>query len=68
MSLERGPVRPGGQHVRDGEHTGQGRVSLSVSSSGTPRDVLAELVPEAERLCYVSNTLRHRPQLVVEVA
>jgi putative redox protein len=44
------------------------RVALSVSSSGTSRDVLAELLPEAERLCYVSNTLREQPELVVEVA
>jgi putative redox protein len=43
------------------------RVSLSVSSSGTSRSVLAELLPEAERLCYVSNTLREQPELVVEV-
>jgi putative redox protein len=43
------------------------RVSLSVSSAGTSRSVLAELLPEAERLCYVSNTLREQPELVVEV-
>jgi putative redox protein len=43
------------------------RVSLSVSSE-TPDDVLAELIPEAEQLCYVSNTLRHQPELTVEVA
>jgi putative redox protein len=42
------------------------RVALSVSSE-TPHDVLADLIPEAERLCYVSNTLRHQPQLIVEV-
>jgi putative redox protein len=43
------------------------RVSLSVASE-TPPDVLNELIPEAERLCYVSNTLRHQPELTVEVA
>jgi putative redox protein len=43
------------------------RVSLSVASE-TPPDVLDELIPEAERLCYVSNTLRHQPELTVEVA
>jgi putative redox protein len=42
------------------------RVALSVSSA-TPRDVLSELITEAERLCYVSNTLRHQPQLTVEM-
>lgn len=35
--------------------------------SDTPRDVLEGLVPEAERVCYVSNTLRHGPELVVVV-
>jgi putative redox protein len=43
------------------------RVALSVSSE-TPHDVLADLIPEAERLCYVSNTLRHQPQLTVDIA
>ena len=35
--------------------------------SDTPREVLQRLIPEAERVCYVSNTLRHRPELVVGV-
>ena len=42
------------------------RVAISVKSE-TPHDVMLELIPEAERLCYVSNTLRHQPQLIVEV-
>jgi putative redox protein len=42
------------------------RVAMSVKSE-TPRDVMQELIPEAERLCYVSNTLRHQPELTVEV-
>lgn len=42
------------------------RVAISVKS-GTPRHVVEELIPDAERLCYVSNTLRHRPELTVEV-
>jgi putative redox protein len=56
------------------EVTGVGRyeglrfdqISLSISSA-SPRSVVADLVPEAERVCYVSNTLRHQPELVVEV-
>jgi putative redox protein len=40
------------------------RIAASIGS-GTPREVLQELVPEAERVCYVSNTLRHRPELVI---
>lgn len=42
------------------------RVAISVKS-GTPRDVVEELIPDAERLCYVSNTLRHQPELTVQV-
>jgi putative redox protein len=42
------------------------RVAMSVKSE-IPRDVMQELIPEAERLCYVSNTLRHQPELTVEV-
>jgi putative redox protein len=40
------------------------RIVVSITS-GTPRDVLESLMPEAERVCYVSNTLRHRTQLVI---
>lgn len=36
-------------------------------TSGTPRDELEGLVPEAERVCYVSNTLRRGPELVVHL-
>jgi putative redox protein len=43
-----------------------GRIAASISS-GTPRDVLEGLLPEAERLCYVSNTLRRGPELVVSI-
>lgn len=42
------------------------RIAASVSS-GTPAEVLEKLVSEAERVCYVSNTLRHRPELVIRV-
>lgn len=40
------------------------RITASVTSS-IPRDVLDGLVSEAERFCYVSNTLRHGPELEV---
>ena len=42
------------------------RIAASISS-GTARDVLEGLLPEAERLCYVSNTLRHGPELAVSI-
>jgi len=42
------------------------RISVSISS-GTSRDVLEGLIPEAERVCYVSNTLRHQPELIIDV-
>jgi uncharacterized OsmC-like protein len=43
------------------------RIAASISSD-TPREVLEGLVSEAERVCYVSNTLRHLPELVIRVA
>ena len=42
------------------------RIAASISSN-TPGEVLRTLVSEAERICYVSNTLRHQPELVVHV-
>jgi putative redox protein len=42
------------------------RIAASISS-GIPREVLNGLVSESERICYVSNTLRHLPELVVRV-
>jgi putative redox protein len=36
-------------------------------SSETPREALERLLPEAERVCYVSNTLRHGPELTVSL-
>lgn len=42
------------------------RIAASFRSR-TPREVLERLVPEAERVCYVSNTLRRGPELVVRV-
>jgi uncharacterized OsmC-like protein len=42
------------------------RITASVTSS-IPREVLDRLVSEAEGFCYVSNTLRHGPELEVRV-
>jgi putative redox protein len=42
------------------------KISVSISSA-SPRSVVEDLLPEAERVCYVSNTLRHQPELAVEV-
>jgi putative redox protein len=42
------------------------RITASITSDA-PREVLEGLVSEAERVCYVSNTLRRRPELVVRV-
>ena len=42
------------------------RISVSITS-GSSREVLEELIPEAERVCYVSNTLRYRPELVIDI-
>lgn len=42
------------------------RIAASITS-GTARELLEGLVSEAERICYVSNTLRHGPELVIRV-
>ncbi|MGH3506962.1 MAG: OsmC family protein [Nocardioidaceae bacterium] len=42
------------------------KISLSISS-GSPRAVVEDLLPEAQRVCYVSNTLRDPPEIAVEV-
>ncbi len=42
------------------------RIAASIRSS-ILREQLDRLVSEAERVCYVSNTLRHRPELVIRV-
>jgi putative redox protein len=51
-----------------GAYRGPGfeRIALSVTSAA-PREVLEELLPEAVRLCYVSNTLRQQPDLTVTI-
>ena len=41
-------------------------ISLSISSD-SPRSVVENLLPEAQRVCYVSNTLQRQPELTVEV-
>jgi putative redox protein len=43
------------------------KISVTISSA-SPRSVLEDLLPEAQRVCYVSNTLRHQPELAVEVS
>jgi organic hydroperoxide reductase OsmC/OhrA len=42
------------------------KISLSISSA-SPRQVLEDLLPEAQRVCHVSNTLLHRPEMAVEL-
>jgi uncharacterized OsmC-like protein len=42
------------------------RISMSVISD-SPREVLEGLMPEAERLCYVSNTLNRQAELSIDL-
>lgn len=42
------------------------RIGLAITSA-SPRAVVVDLLDEAQRLCYVSNTLRRQPRLTVEV-
>ena len=68
VARKRGIDLPGLEVTVVGNYDGLrfGRISVSVSS-GTSRDVLEELMPEVERVCYVSNTLRHPPELVIDI-
>jgi putative redox protein len=43
------------------------RISVSIGSE-TSCEVLRGLISEAERVCYVSNTLRRQPELTIGVA
>jgi putative redox protein len=40
------------------------RISVTIRSATAP-EILELLIPQAERVCYVSNTLRHQPELRV---
>jgi putative redox protein len=42
------------------------RITASITSD-LPRDVLEGLLAQAEQVCYVSNTLRHRPELDIRI-
>jgi uncharacterized OsmC-like protein len=42
------------------------RITLTVSAENPP-EVLSNLIADAERVCYVSNSLREPPELTVEV-
>ena len=43
-----------------------GQITVSISSD-SPRSVVEDLLPEAKRVCYVSNTLQNQPEFTVEV-
>lgn len=40
------------------------RILMSVTAD-VPHEVLEQLIPDAQRVCYVTNTLRHQPELAV---
>jgi putative redox protein len=42
------------------------RISVTVIADN-PRSVLEGLISEAQRLCYVTNTLRTQPELTIEL-
>jgi uncharacterized OsmC-like protein len=42
------------------------RISVTITST-TAAEVVEALIPQAERVCYVSNTLRHCPELRVSL-
>ena len=42
------------------------RISITVTAD-TPRKDLEQLIPDAQRVCYVTNTLRQQPDLTFTV-
>lgn len=42
------------------------RIAVTVTAD-IERSVLERLLPDAERLCYVTNTLRRQPELTIEL-
>jgi uncharacterized OsmC-like protein len=42
------------------------RISIAVTAD-TPREDLEQLIPDAQRICYVTNTLRQQPDLTFTV-
>jgi putative redox protein len=57
---------PGLQVDVDGSYDGPrlAAIDISVSSDADP-DLVNKLIPSAERLCYVTNTLRKPPQITI---
>jgi len=57
---------PGLQVDVDGSYDGPrlATIDISVSSDADP-DLVNRLIPSAERLCYVTNTLRQPPQITI---
>lgn len=42
------------------------RIAVTVTAD-IERSILEQLMPEAQRLCYVTNTLRKQPELTIEL-
>ncbi len=40
------------------------RITVTIMSD-SPREALEELLPHAQRVCYVTNTLRRQPELII---
>lgn len=68
VAAKRGLELPGLQVRATGTYEGLkfARIAMAVAAD-VPPDVLEGLIPHAERVCYVTNTLRHSPQLEVSV-
>ena len=68
VAAKRGLELPGLQVRTTGTYAGMKFAHLTVEvTSDVPADVMEELIPHAERVCYVTNTLRHSPKLDISV-
>ena len=67
-AAKRGLELPGLQVRATGTYEGMrfARIAMAVIAD-VPPGVLEGMIPHAERVCYVTNTLRHGPQLEVSV-
>ncbi len=68
VAKRRGIELAGLEVVAVGEYQGMKftRISISVTANN-PREELEQLLPEAQRVCYVTNTMRQQPDLTFTV-
>ena len=68
VAKRRGAALSGLQVTGVGTYDGRRFTRISVTvTADNPRSDLEQLMPEAQRLCYVTNTLRIQPDITIEL-